>query len=615
MGWPVKKLGDVCQFQNGFAFKSKLFTEAGVPILRISNIQDGSIDLKRIVYTTPDSYKEDLNKYRVVGGDLLIAMSGATTGKIGIIQAGLEFFLNQRVGKFIPKECIEKQYLYYYLSTKVEEHLEISVGAAQPNLSTEQIKGIEIPLPTIHEQKRVVTILELAFANIDKARANAEQNLKNARELFESYLQQVFSQRGDGWAETTIGEEVDLLTGFAFKSKEYVTHSDSVPLIRGDNIIQGKLRWDGIKLWANDKVSEYEKYQLAKDDIVLAMDRTWVKAGMKYSKITETDLPALLVQRVARLRCLDSFIPDYLYHLIGSKLFENYVLSIQTGLGVPHISGKQIQAFKFSKPNLEQQKLVVNTLNKLAGKVLHLDEIYQCKLLALDELKKSILQKAFTGELTKQTKKSNIIPFPVSIPDISTTDLHAGIIALAYQQHEYVGKEKQLGHVKAEKIAHMAEAMVGIDLDRQPVQDTAGPNDYPHFKRKVEPRAKKAGYFEFKGSQSNGYVLNKGSQFNKLIEKTRKTLSESGYLSDLENMLQIMVKMNTEKAEIFATVYAAWNNLLLDKAEINDETIVLAARENWHESKLTIPRERFFKAIKWIRSQSLEPVGRGKYVK
>ena len=270
------------------------------------------------------------------------------------------------------------------------------------------LKEITVPVPAMGEQKRIVAILDEVFADIEQARAKTEQNLTNARELFESYLQQVFSQRGEGRQETTIGQEIDLLTGFAFKSKDYVEHAESVPLIRGDNIIQGKLRWEGVKLWPKDDIAGYKKYELEEDDIVLAMDRTWVKAGMKYSKITSNDLPALLVQRVARLRCLKGLDADYLYHLVGSKLFENYILAIQTGLGVPHISGKQIQAFRFNKPNVKQQETIVIRLNKLAENILTLNDIYQKKLTSIDELKQSILQKAFSGELTQGASKEEV---------------------------------------------------------------------------------------------------------------------------------------------------------------------------------------------------------------
>lgn len=160
--------------------------------------------------------------------------------------------------------------------------------------------------------------------------------------------------------------------------------------------------WENVKRWPEDRLREFDKFLLAEDDIVLAMDRTWVKAGMKYAKITENLLPCLLLQRVARLRSKDELEADFLFHLMGSKLFTDYVLSIQTGLGVPHISGKQIQSFQFAKPNVEEQKSLVEAFNATAKETQRLEAIYRQKLDAFAELKQSILQKAFSGELTRE---------------------------------------------------------------------------------------------------------------------------------------------------------------------------------------------------------------------
>jgi type I restriction enzyme, S subunit len=167
--WKTVKLGEICDFQNGFAFKSALFREKGKPILRISNIQNQEVDTRKPVYFNENDYDIDFTRYEVKPNDLVIAMSGATTGKIGFNKTSTTFYLNQRVGNLKPKAALNKYFLYYLLSTKVEENLNISKGAAQPNLSSEQIKNIEFSLPPLAEQQRIVAKLDAAFAEIDKA--------------------------------------------------------------------------------------------------------------------------------------------------------------------------------------------------------------------------------------------------------------------------------------------------------------------------------------------------------------------------------------------------------------------------------------------------------------
>ena len=405
-GWQAVKLGEVCGLQNGFAFKSTMFKSHGTPVLRISNIQNDEICNNRLVYTDPDDYKEDLSKYEVRNGDLLIAMSGATTGKVGFNSTSKIYLLNQRVGKFEPKKTIDKKYLYYFLSTRVEENLKMSAGSAQPNLSTKQIKDFIIPMPPLPEQKRIVAILDGAFAVIERAVANTEKNLANARELFDGFQNSVLSQPNENWKKTSLGKEIDLLTGFAFKSKEYTEAKDGIPLLRGDNITQGELRWKSFKRWPKNDTSNYKKYELEEGDIVLAMDRTWVKAGLKYAQISSTDLPCLLVQRVARLRSKKEMDGGFLKFLIGSPIFTEYVLAIQTGLSVPHISGKQISDFEFLRPSVKEQTSISSTLIEMQINLHNLESIYISKIAALSELKQSLLQKAFSGELTADPERA-----------------------------------------------------------------------------------------------------------------------------------------------------------------------------------------------------------------
>jgi len=193
-GWVDTKLEDVCGFQNGFAFKSSTFKPSGEPILRISNIQDGRIDTgNRLVFFDPKDYRENLDRYRIVKDDLLIAMSGATTGKIGFNTESMVFYLNQRVGKFEPRKKLNKRFLYHFLATKVEENLQISAGAAQPNLSTEQIKGFVLPLPSIDEQASIVEGLESLSEETQRLASIYERKLTSLEALKKSLLHQAFS--------------------------------------------------------------------------------------------------------------------------------------------------------------------------------------------------------------------------------------------------------------------------------------------------------------------------------------------------------------------------------------------------------------------------------------
>lgn len=390
-GWQKKKLCEVLEIQNGFAFNSKAFSPAGnMPLIRIRDLKAGTDTETRFT----GEYEK---KYVVKAGDLLIGMDG----EFGCYEwKGRPALLNQRVCRLQNfSSDISQRYLFYGINSHLKDIEEVTGYSTVKHLSSKQILGIEFLFPPLPEQQRIVGILDEAFAGISKARANAEKNRQNARALFESYLQSIFANRSKNWVETTLGAEVDLLTGFPFKSARYTDAEKDIRLLRGDNIIQGALRWDDVKRWPAFESIEYEHYRLCSGDVVLAMDRPWVKAGLKRAQISPDDLPCLLVQRTARLRVKGNLNNRFLLYLISSDAFTRHILGVQTGIGVPHISGQQIKDFPFRRPPAKEQLHIVENLDDLAAETQRLESIYRRKLAALEELKKSLLHQAFTGEL------------------------------------------------------------------------------------------------------------------------------------------------------------------------------------------------------------------------
>lgn len=157
---------------------------------------------------------------------------------------------------------------------------------------------------------------------------------------------------------------VDLLPGFAFKSKHFTDRPDDIPLVKGENVSQGCILWDISKRWSAADWPNLEKFQLRSGDVVVAMDRPWVPAGLKWAYIRSDDPKALLVQRCSRLRSnTPKLDQDFLRFVIGGPGFESYVIPITTGVNIPHISGKQILDYEFSLPPLPVQKRIASILS------------------------------------------------------------------------------------------------------------------------------------------------------------------------------------------------------------------------------------------------------------
>jgi type I restriction enzyme S subunit len=160
-----------------------------------------------------------------------------------------------------------------------------------------------------------------------------------------------------------------MLTGFPFKSAQYTEDDHAIRLVRGDNIVQGALRWDGVKKWPSNDLAAYAAFQLREGDVVLAMDRPWIEAGLKYASISAYDLPCLLVQRAVRLRGGERLDTGYLRYLIGSRAFTEHIHAITTGTAVPHISVNQIKEFRCLLPPVSEQKQISAILGALDDKI------------------------------------------------------------------------------------------------------------------------------------------------------------------------------------------------------------------------------------------------------
>jgi len=165
------------------------------------------------------------------------------------------------------------------------------------------------------------------------------------------------------WEIVKLGDHLDFSTGPAFKSKDFTTNPDDMPLVKGENIGFGNILWKKSKYYPIDEANYYQKFFLKPSDIVLAMDRPWVKGGLKFGWIKENDPQGLLVQRVALLRGINGLNQNFLRYIVLSPDFTNYLKSMQGGVGVPHISGGDIKNYQFELPPLPYQKKIASILS------------------------------------------------------------------------------------------------------------------------------------------------------------------------------------------------------------------------------------------------------------
>ncbi len=168
---------------------------------------------------------------------------------------------------------------------------------------------------------------------------------------------------GAKWKQVQLGQCCEVFSGFPFKSDGFTDNDDDVHLVKGENIGQGQVLWDISKRWPREDATALERYRLVPGDVVLAMDRPWVPAGLKFARIPESAPDAWLVQRAARLRANEMMTQPFLACLVGSPDFTAYIQNVGRGVGVPHISGRQIGAYPVNLPPLKDQERIADTLS------------------------------------------------------------------------------------------------------------------------------------------------------------------------------------------------------------------------------------------------------------
>lgn len=322
-------------------------------------------------------------------------------GKLGIangLKNGVGFGSSEFI-VFRPKDNLTPEYLYYFLVQPSFRTLGQSVmtgAVGHRRVPKEFIENTEIPLPSIPEQQRIVAILDQAFSDIEKARANAEQNLKNARELFDSYLQQVFSQRAEGWASSELGLLGQITSSKRIFKHEYV--ESGIPFFRTKEV---KQLANGQAISTELFITE-EKYELIKrkHDIPKVGDVLITAIGtIGEIYVIDNDDPFYFKDgNVLWLKQFGTLNSNFLKYALMAFVSELNRLS--RGAAYNALPIQKLKCYVISYPQLSVQDAVVSDINTLKVKSNKLADLYQRKLIALDELKKSILKKAFSGELT-----------------------------------------------------------------------------------------------------------------------------------------------------------------------------------------------------------------------
>ena len=392
-GWEMKSLGEVCQIARGGSprpIQDYITNDAdGVNWIKISDATASG----KFIYVTKEKIKPTgISRSRLVKpGDFLLSNS-MSFGRPYIMQTTGCIHDGWLVLSEYER-LFDQGFLYHLLGSPLvfEQFDKLAAGSTVRNLNIELASRVLLPVPPLPEQQRIVTLLDAAFAGITTARAHTEQNLRNARELFESQLAAVFSQRGAGWVETTLGSAFDVRDG-THDSPKY--HQTGFPLITSKNLKQEGLSFENIKLIsAQDFKKINERSAVHKGDVLFAM------IGTIGNPTLVTVEPNFAIKNVALFKNPHGQNTTFLQHYLSSSFVTSKMLREAKGTTQKFVGLGYLRSFPINLPTLETQAAVVKKLDAAKAQTQRLEFLYQSKLAALDELKQSLLQQAFSGQL------------------------------------------------------------------------------------------------------------------------------------------------------------------------------------------------------------------------
>jgi type I restriction enzyme S subunit len=388
-GWEMKKLIELGEVQTGTTppTRNKEFYGAFIPFVKPPHFKPNGT----ISFSSSGLSKIGLTKGRLIKkNSILMVCIGASIGKTGITLIPIS--CNQQINAFTPNEkCLPKFY-YHLLSSDYffKKVMKRSSQATLPMINKTKWQNIEIPLPPLPQQKQIVAILDKAFAAIDTAKANAAQNLQNAKELFESYLQNVFENRWNDWEEKRL-DEICEITSKLIDPKE--SQYQEFIHIGAGNIVSEKGTLVDLKTAKAENLIS-GKFLFDESMVLYSKIRPYLK------KIVKCDFKGLCSADIYPLVPFkDKMTQSFLCHLLSSYHFTEYAIEGSQRAGMPKVNRKHLFAYSFYCPSIKEQEKIVQKLDSLSAETKKLEAIYKQKIADLEELKKSVLQKAFSGQL------------------------------------------------------------------------------------------------------------------------------------------------------------------------------------------------------------------------
>ena len=402
-GWKKVPLAGLCKvFTDGDWIETKNQSSEGIRLVQTGNVGTGEFKDRRdkARFISEETF-DRLKCQEVYEGDCLISRLPDPVGRSCIIPGTDDKMITAvdcTIVRFDATKVIPEFFNYYSQSSLYLQDIEsYCTGATRKRISRKNLGNIAIPVPPLPEQKRIVAILDEAFAGIEKAIANTENSLANARELFESYLDSVFFVKCPATHRESLTKlcEPKTITYGVIKLGQHI--DDGVPCLRTSNVRRLNIETEGMKRIAPALSHQYGRTILQGGEVLVN-----IRGTLGGVAVAGENMKGWNVSREVAVVPLDQkrILPSFAAYCIATKASQDWLVGVQKGVAYTGINLTDLRELPIYLPELNKQASIVAQLDEMYSHCCALELLHQQKLTALAELKQSLLQKAFSGELT-----------------------------------------------------------------------------------------------------------------------------------------------------------------------------------------------------------------------
>ncbi|WP_423819202.1 restriction endonuclease subunit S [Salinimicrobium sp. TIG7-5_MAKvit] len=421
------KVGDLLKLKNGYAFKSNIYQNDGIPVIRIGDIQDWNVNIESAKKIAEN---KDFDSYQVKNGDILIAMSGATTGKFGLYSSEEKAYQNQRVGNLVPHNDIltQRKYIYYLLYSLKREIEKEAYGGAQPNISASKIENLETLLFPLPIQRAIVAKIEELFSSLDSGIADlkkAQEQLKIYRHsLIDLIFKNILVEKSEKKKLKVITDKIG--SGATPKGGRSAYKTQGIPFVRSLNIHFDFIKYEGLAFIDEVQAEKLSNVTIKEGDVLLNI--TGASIGRVNIAPKEFD-DGRVNQHVSIIRSkLGELYHPYLKYFLQSPNIQSWIANENYGATRQALTKGMLENLEVPCPSFELQKKLVEELEEKISSCKWIEKTITQNLIKAERLRQSILKKAFEGKLLSEEE-----------------------IEKAKKEHDYEPADVLLQKIKAEK--------------------------------------------------------------------------------------------------------------------------------------------------------------------